>query len=449
MQQQQLFDIDAELSVLGAIMLKSSVLYGLADELHTDDFYRQSHRVVYAAMLRMQQQRTPLDMVTLTEQLNTEGNLDRVGGIPFITQLANTVPSAANVRYYAKIVLKYAKRRQLLAVAQELQAAALDLGEGLDARVDAVQEKLTRVSLHDNSEVVPMSESITAFAGWLNRRLEQGSSGVMSGISPLDRITHGWQAGALYVLAARPSMGKTALALNFAAAAAKSGKSAAVFSLEMSREQIEARLIAAESGVGADKILNPALLSEKDWAAVTLAEDAIGRWPMYVVDSGVDTVTALAAKCRQIRGRYGLELVVIDYLQLLSGDSVGRSENRTQEIAGISRRLKLLAKELEVPIVVLSQLSRAVESRQDKRPIMSDLRESGAIEQDADMVMFLYREDYYYPERAGGVTELSVKKNRNGAIGRVGLKFIPALTKFVAAPLQFGGTVIPEKNVPM
>lgn len=447
-QQQQLFDISAEESVLGAIMVRSSVLYELADKLHTDDFYRQSHRVVYSAMLRMQQQRTPIDIVTLTEQLNADGVLDRVGGIPLITQLANTVPSAANALYHARIVLKYAKRRQFIAVAQELQAAALDLGEGLDARIDAVQEKLTRVSLHDDSEVLPMSDSMVRFAGWLNRRLEQGSAGVMSGISPLDRITHGWQAGALYVLAARPSMGKTALSLNFAAAAAKSGKRTAVFSLEMSREQIEARLIAAESGVGADKILNPALLLEKDWEQVILAEDAIGRWPMFIVDSGVDTVTALAAKCRQIRGRYGLDLVVIDYLQLLGGDSF-KPENRQQEIAGISRRLKLLAKELNVPIVVLSQLSRAVESRQDKRPIMSDLRESGAIEQDADMVMFLYREDYYHPERAGGVTELSVKKNRNGAVGRVGLRFIPALTKFVAAPLQLSGTAIRDKDVPM
>lgn len=447
MQQQQLFDIDAEASVLGAIMIKSSVLYELENKLRADDFYRQSHRIVYATMLKMQQQRSPIDIVTLTEQLRVDGFLDRVGGIPLVTQLANTVPSAANVQYHARIVLRYAKRRQLLAVAQELEAAVLDLDEGIDARVDAVQEKLTRVSLHDNSEISTMSESMVAFAGWLNRRLELGSSGVMSGIGPLDRIFHGWQTGSLYVLAARPSMGKTALALNFATAAAKAGKNVAVFSLEMSREQVEARLIAAESGVGADRILNPSLLSEKDWTQVVQSQDAIGRWPMFIVDSGAATVAELAARCRQIRGRHGLDLVVIDYLQLLSCDS--GAENRTQEIGSISRRLKLLAKELDVPIVVLSQLSRAVESRQDKRPIMSDLRESGAIEQDADAVMFLYRDDYYYPERSGCVTELSVKKNRNGSLGRVGLRFIPHLTKFVAAPLQFGGTVIPDKNVPV
>lgn len=444
---EQLYDVEAERSVLGAIIIKPGIAYDVMDRLRADDFYRQQNRLVFQVLLAMVQRKTPIDIISITEQLRATDDLEKVGGIPYITQLANVTPTAVNVMHHADIVLQYSKRRQMMAVAEELRAAAMDLSE--EPETDAVQQKLTKISMHDDHDVMTMSENIVAFSEWLNNRLEQAGAGVMSGFASLDLITHGWQPDSLHILAARPSMGKTALALNFAANAARKGKHVAFFSLEMSKEQVEARLIAAESGVNSDSIMNPGLLRDDDWTPIIQAEDRIGKWPMFIVDTGVDTPNALASRARQIRGKYGLDMIIIDYLQLMSGDGRKSAENRTQEVSYISRRLKVLAKELKVPILALSQLSRSVESRNDKRPIMSDLRESGAIEQDADVIMFLYREDYYYPERNTGITELDVKKNRNGAIGKVNLKFIAPLTKFALAPNQFGGQRVPDSAIPM
>lgn len=443
--EQQMYDLEAERSVLGSVLIKPDIMYDVMDKLRADDFYRQQHRLTFLTLAVMTQKKIPIDLVSIVEQLKADGNLDKVGGIPFVTALGNVTPTAANVMHHADIVLQYSKRRQMMAVADELRAAAMNLSDEPDT--DAVQEKLTKISMHDDSDIMTMSENILAFSEWLNHRMETAGAGVMSGFASLDLITHGWQMDSLHILAARPSMGKTALALNFAANAAKKGKHVAFFSLEMSKEQVDARLIAAESGVNSDRILNPSELKDDDWSPIIKAESEIGVWPMFIIDSDVETPSALASKARQIRGKYGLDLIIIDYLQLMSGDGRRSQENRTQEVSYISRRLKVLAKELKVPILALSQLSRSVESRNDKRPIMSDLRESGAIEQDADVIMFLYREDYYYPERNTGITELDVKKNRNGAIGKVNLKFIPSLTKFALAPNQYGQRV-PDGSIP-
>lgn len=443
---EQLYDVDAERSVLGAIIIKPDIAYEVMDKLRADDFYRQQHRLVFLALVAMVQKKVPVDIVSITEQLKEAGHLDKVGGIPFITQLANVTPTAANVMHHADIVLQYSKRRQMMAVAEELRAAAMNL-EG-EPGIDDVQEKLSKISMHDDHDVMGMMEQMLAFTEWMNERRERAGAGVMSGFASLDLITHGWQDESMHILAARPSMGKTALALNFAANAAKKGKHVAFFSLEMSKEQVEARLIAAESGVSSDKIMNPYLLKDDDWAPILKAQDAISKWPMYIIDSGAETPHDLAAKARQVQGKYGLDMIVIDYLQLMSGDGRKGSENRTQEVSYISRRLKVLAKELKVPVLALSQLSRSVENRTDKRPILSDLRESGAIEQDADVIMFLYREDYYYPERNTGITELDVKKNRNGAIGKVYLKFVAPLTRFTLAPNQNYGEHVPDRSIP-
>lgn len=444
---EQLYDVDAERSVLGAIIIKPDIAYEVMDKLRADDFYRQQHRLVFLTLAAMIQKKVPVDIVSITEQLKETGRLDKVGGIPFITQLANVTPTAANVMHHADIVLQYSKRRQMMAVAEELRAAAMNL-EG-EPGIDDVQEKLSKISMHDDHDVMDMMEQMLAFTEWMNERRERAGAGVMSGFASLDLITHGWHDESMHILAARPSMGKTALALNFAANAAKKGKHVAFFSLEMSKEQVEARLIAAESGVSSDKIMNPYLLKDDDWAPILKAQDAISKWPMYIIDSGAGTPHELAAKARQVKGKYGLDMIIVDYLQLMSGDGRKASENRTQEVSYISRRLKVLAKELKVPILALSQLSRSVENRNDKRPILSDLRESGAIEQDADVIMFLYREDYYYPERNTGVTELDIKKNRNGAIGKVYLKFVAPLTRFALAPNQNYGEHVPSSSIPM
>lgn len=441
-----LFDLEAEQSVLGAIIVKPDIAYDVMAKLRADDFYRQSHRLTYQVLERMTRQKTPVDIVSITEELRKDGSLDKVGGIPFITHLANVTPTAANVMHHVDIVLSFARRRQMAAIADEIQAKAVDLGN--DMAIGEIQERLSKVAMHDSDDIKDMKENMLDFSEWMNHRLQKAGSGVMSGLASLDLMTHGWQEDSLYILAARPSMGKTALALNFAANAAKKGKHVAFFSLEMSKEQVEARLIASESGVNSDRIMNPALLKDDDWAPILKAQDTMSKWPMYIIDHGVETPNELASRARQIQGKFGLDLVILDYLQLMGGDGKKSSENRTQEVSYISRRLKAVAKELKVPVIALSQLSRSVEQRNDKRPIMSDLRESGAIEQDADVIMFLYRDDYYHPERDTGLTELDIKKNRNGAIGKVNLKFIASLTKFALAPNQFTGQRVPDSSIP-
>lgn len=441
-----LFDLEAEQSVLGAIIIKPEIAYDVMAKLRADDFYRQSHRLTYQVLERMTRQKTPVDIVSITEELRKDGSLDKVGGIPFITHLANVTPTAANAMHHVDIVLGFSKRRQMVAIAEEIQGKAVDLSN--DMTIGEIQERLSKVAMHDEDDIKDMKSNMLDFAEWMNNRLQKAGSGVMSGLASLDIMTHGWQEDSLYILAARPSMGKTALALNFAANAAKKGKHVAFFSLEMSKEQIESRLVSSESGVNSDRIMNPALLKEDDWALILQAQEAMSKWPMYILDHGVETPNELASRARQIQGKYGLDLIILDYLQLMSGDGKKSSENRTQEVSYISRRLKAVAKELKVPVIALSQLSRSVEQRNDKRPIMSDLRESGAIEQDADVIMFLYRDDYYHPERNTGITELDVKKNRNGAIGKVNLKFIAPLTKFGLAPNQFVGQRVPDSSIP-
>lgn len=441
-----LFDLEAEQSVLGAIIVKPDIAYDVMAKLNADDFYRQAHRLTYQALERMTLEKTPIDIVSITEELRKDNSLDKVGGIPFITNLANVTPTAANVMHHVDIVLSFARRRQMAAIADEIQEKAVDLGN--DMAIGEIQERLSKVAMHDSDDIKDMKENMLDFSEWMNHRLQKAGSGVMSGLASLDLMTHGWQEDSLYILAARPSMGKTALALNFAANAAKKGKHVAFFSLEMSKEQVEARLIASESGVNSDRIMNPALLKDDDWAPILKAQDTMSKWPMYIIDYGVETPNELASRARQIQGKFGLDLVILDYLQLMGGDGKKSSENRTQEVSYISRRLKAVAKELKVPVIALSQLSRSVEQRNDKRPIMSDLRESGAIEQDADVIMFLYRDDYYHPERDTGLTELDIKKNRNGAIGKVNLKFIASLTKFALAPNQFTGQRVPDSSIP-
>ena len=426
-------NIEAEQAVLGAMLIKKEAIIEVQEILRPDDFYRETHRIIYEAMIRLQNNDEAVDLVTLTEELRKTDMLDKVGGLGFITQLANIVGTAANVSYHAKIVKEKAELRNLINVATEIAGKAYEDSDEVENIMDEAEKKILAVaSRQGGGAFESMKNIVLRTFERINVLYESkgGLTGLSSGFKDLDRLTAGLQKSDLILVAARPSMGKTAFTLNIASYVGLHGGSVAFFSLEMSKEQLMQRMLCSEGGIDASK-LRTGQLDEVEWNKLVGVADKMSRAPIYIDDTAGITVMELRSKARRLKAEHGLDLIIIDYLQLMQGRASKNSDNRQQEISEISRSLKALARELDVPVIALSQLSRSVESRQIKKPMLSDLRESGSLEQDADIVMFLYREDYYDKDTENkNITEIIVAKHRNGPVDSVQLFFQKEFTKF-------------------
>ena len=432
-------NIEAEQSVIGSLLIDPDAVIRVAPFLRPEDFYRQAHGLIYEAILALHERREPADFITLSDELERRGQLEQVGGAAYLANLLNVVPTAAHVEHYARIVERTALLRRLIDAAQQIAALAYSAAEAdVDEVVDRAEQILFAVSERRLSrELVPIQEVLRQYferIGYLYTH--QGEPvGVPTGFTKLDRLLGGMQRSDLLILAARPGMGKTSLVLSIALNAARRfGQRVAIFSLEMSNEQIVQRLVAAETGIDSQR-LRTGQLTEEEWPRVEHAIRSLSRLTMFLDDTPAISAAELRTKARRLAAEHGVDLIVVDYLQLMRGDF--RAENRVQEISSISRGLKALARELHVPVLAVSQLSRAVESRQDKHPMLSDLRDSGTIEQDADVVMFIYRDEVYNPHtEQPNIAELMIAKHRNGPTGVVPLFFRNELAQFLEVEMR-------------
>ena len=426
--------VEAEQAVLGAMLLKPEAVTTAAEELSADDFYRETHRLIYEAMMELKDRTEPVDLVTLTEQLKKADKLAKIGGIPALSLIANSVPTAANVHYHARIVHEKAQLRSLISAATEIAGAAYESADEVEDIMDSAEKRILSVASGKRSkDFVPLQDILLDTLEQIDLRYNNKGSitGLPTGFTELDHLTAGLQKSDLILVAARPSMGKTAFTLNIAAhVVLRAREPVAFFSLEMSKEQLVQRLLCSEGRIDSQR-LRVGELEEKEWGDLIDTANRLSAAPLYIDDTPSITVMELRSKARRLKAEHGLSLIVIDYLQLMQGRASKNGDNRQQEISEISRSLKALARELNVPVIALSQLSRSVESRQVKRPMLSDLRESGSLEQDADIVMFLYREDYYDPETENkNITEVIIAKHRNGPVDTVDLTFLKQFTKF-------------------
>ena len=426
--------IEAEQAVLGAMLSKPDAVTIAAEELSADDFYRETHRLIFEAMMELKERTEPVDLVTLTEQLKKADKLAKIGGIPALSLIANSVPTAANVHYHARIVHEKAQLRSLINAATEIAGAAYESADEVEDIMDSAEKRILQVASGKRSkDFVPLQDILLDTLEQIDLRYNNKGSitGLPTGFTELDHLTAGLQKSDLILVAARPSMGKTAFTLNIAAHVVLRAKEpVAFFSLEMSKEQLVQRLLCSEGRIDSQR-LRVGELEEKEWGDLIDTANRLSAAPLYIDDTPGITVMELRSKARRLKAEHGLSLIVIDYLQLMQGRASKSGDNRQQEISEISRSLKALARELNVPVIALSQLSRSVESRQIKRPMLSDLRESGSLEQDADIVMFLYREDYYDPETENkNITEVIIAKHRNGPVDTVDLTFLKQFTKF-------------------
>lgn len=430
---------ELEESVLGALMLEREKVDLVIDILSTDHFYVEQHRLVFEAIRDLYSDAQPIDILTVTNKLRSTGKLDLVGGPYFIAQLTSRVASAANIVFHSRILTEKFIQRQLISVTGMISSQAYEEGRDAFELLDSAEKELYEIKNKSLKQSYQPINSLLhkAFAVLEEKKTsESGHIGVPSGIEALDRITSGWQKSDLVILAARPGMGKTAMALTVARnAAVDHNKPVAVFSLEMSDVQLVTRLIASETGINNEK-LKRADLEEHEWQQLMSKTSKLGAAKLYIDDTPQLSIFDLKAKCRRLHSQHQIELVVIDYLQLMRADEKNVN-NREQEISHISRSLKGLAKELNIPIIALAQLSREVEKRSDKQPQLSDLRESGSIEQDADMVIFIYRDEYYgnNQDESGnsneGMAELIIAKHRNGSTAKVPMRYIKEFAKFV------------------
>ena len=420
-------NIEAEEAVIGSMLIEQNAVISALEILKPEDFYKENHRIIFRQIAEMADKLEAVDLVTLAENLKNAGYLEKIGGAAELARLANFVPTAANVEYYARIVAEKSVLRRLIAASTEIAASAYDSQYEVDEILDKAEETIFQISqgrttqgyVHLKDVLVETMEKLEYLASHKGNVV-----GLSSGFSDLDSITSGFQPSDLIILAARPSVGKTSLGLNIARnIAIREDCSVAVFSLEMSREQVAQRLLCSESAINSQKLRN-GFLSDDEWRRLSIGLGRLGEAKIFIDDTPGISVMELRAKARRIKAEHGLGLVVVDYLQLMR---TRKQENRQQEISEISRSLKSLARELDVPIIAMSQLSRAVEQRQDRRPVLSDLRESGAIEQDADVVMFLYTE----PElEQNNLIELIVAKQRNGPTGSLKLFFSREICRF-------------------
>ena len=435
-------DLEAEKAVIGAMLVSETAVSAVAERLTAEDFYSEVHRIIYGAMTRLYARGEPIDQLTLTNELRSVGEFDKVGGRAYVFQIVESVPTAANAARYADIVRGKALLRDIIDVGSRITEDAFGEPEDVSKALDAAEQLIYGVSNRILREhLAPVSELAPGALEMIQRLYEaEGEvTGVETGFEDLDRLTTGFHKSDLVILAARPAMGKTALALNAIwYAAGQKGMPVAIFSLEMSKEQLVQRLISQTTRIPAQALRSGNVKAE-DWPKLVRGVAEVSRAPVWIDDTAGVTLMEIRAKVRRLssqlkaRGEPPLALVVVDYLQLMIGGQGNRSENRQQEIAEISRGLKVLARDLDVPVLAIAQLSRAVEQRHDKRPLLSDLRDSGAIEQDADMVMFLYRDEYYNSDSDDkGIAEIIVGKHRNGPTGKVQLAWMEQYTKFAS-----------------
>lgn len=438
------YNQQAEQSVLGAVFLKREVIQSLIETLSLGDFYLSQHNKIFAAMVDMHEAGEPIDILTLTETLMNLKQLDEIGGAHYLTQLASAVPTAENAVHYAKIVKENSLRRKLILLGHKL---ATQGGNAEDTSVLMAEVMKQLIELEMSKADQSGFQSAKAVLEETYDRLERVTqnkgavTGVPSGYPDLDKMTAGFQRSDLIILAARPSVGKTAFALNVAQnVAIRANETVAIFSLEMPAAQLMTRMLCAEGNIDASRI-RTGLLEEDDWQKITMSMGILAKAPIFIDDTPGITVADIRTKCRVLKKKYGLGLILIDYLQLIQG----KGKSREEEVSAISRTLKSIARELNVPVIALSQLSRKVEGRQDKRPGLSDLRESGSIEQDADIVAFLYRDDYYNRETENkNIVELIIGKQRNGPTGTVELAFMKEFNKFLSLDHRFRQTTMDE-----
>ncbi len=417
-------NLEAEISLLGAILLDKDAIIKVADLVTADDFYKEAHGIVYAAMLNLFEHREPIDVVTLTNKLEELKKLDIVGGGSYIATLASSVPSAANIVHYAKIVAEKSVLRRLIHASTEIADLALHEEKEIPDVLDKAEQAIFAVSQkHTKESFIAIKDILTASFDRLDElhRNKDQLRGVPTGFRDLDNLLAGLQNSDLIILAARPSMGKSSLAINIAQhVAIHEGIPVAIFSLEMSKEQLVDRLLCSEANVDSWKLRN-ANLSDSDFGRIGEAMAKLSEAPLYFDDSAGINVMEMRTKARRLQSEHGLGLIIIDYLQLMQGNG---SNSRVEEVSEISRSLKGLARELNVPVIALSQLSRAVENRPSRIPQLADLRESGSIEQDADVVIFIYRDDYYEKDsERKNIADVLVRKHRNGPVGQVELYF--------------------------
>ena len=435
-------NIEAEQAVLGAMLIDKEAIAKATEVLSADDFYREAHRVIFSAMLELYNKNEAVDMVTVTEILKRDNKLEDIGGIAYITSLANVVLTAANVKYHAEIVAEKSVLRQLVRVSTEIAAMGYEANDDVGTLLDTAESRILEISNRKKkNDFTPINDILMDSVQSIESLLQNkgGLTGLPAGFADLDKLTSGLHPSDFIILAARPSMGKTALALNIVQNVALRAhkviggepRSVAFFSLEMSKEQLVNRMLCAEAGIDSQR-LRVGEMHDEDWTHLWDACDTMSRAKIYIDDTAGITAMDMRSRARRLKAEHGLDLIVVDYLQLMQGSGKrNNSGDRQQEVSEISRSLKALARELDVPVLALSQLSRSVESRQVKRPMLSDLRESGSLEQDADIVAFLYREDYYNPETENKHTELIIAKHRNGPVDTVNLFFQKQFTKFV------------------
>lgn len=432
-------NIEAEQSVLGSLLIDSDAIIRIAPFLRPEDFHREAHKIIYAAILELHERREPADFITLTDALERRGQLEQAGGAAYLTSLLNIVPTAIHVEHYAHIVDRTATLRRLIEGATRIAALAYESADAdADEALDRAEQIIFSIAERRLSrDLTPIQEVLREYYERIGYLYEhQGEMiGIPSGFAKLDRLLGGMQRADLLILAARPGIGKTSLALSMAANAARRFRQrVAIFSLEMSNEQIVQRLVSAETGIDSQRLRTGQLTAE-EWPRLEHAIRTLSGMAIFLDDTPAITTMEMRTKARRLAAEYGVDLIIVDYLQLMQGDR--RSENRVQEISSISRALKGLARELNVPVLACSQLSRAVESRQEKIPMLSDLRDSGSIEQDADVVMFIYRDEVYNSETdRPNIAELYIAKHRNGPTGVVPLYFRNELAQFLEVEMR-------------
>jgi replicative DNA helicase len=424
--------IEAEQSVLGAMLLDREAIISASEFVKAEDFYKDSHREIFEAVMELFEKGEPVDLITLSEQLKQRNTLEAVGGVAFLTDLSASVPTIANVAHYARIIQEKSLLRKLIKSCSEISEKSFEAAEEIGNIIEYAERSIFDLSQRKISRsFIPIKEILISSFNRIEKLYSTKASitGIPTGFTDIDNKTSGMQKSDLILVAARPSMGKTAFALNIVQnAALKTGVPVAIFSLEMSREQLVNRMICAEANIDSHR-LRTGNLDEDDWPKLALSVNKLSKANVYIDDTPGITVAEMRSKCRRLKMERGLELIVIDYLQLMQGN--GRAESRQQEISDISRSLKALAREMDCPVLALSQLSRAPEMRSEHRPMLSDLRESGAIEQDADIVMFLYRDEYYHPDtEKKNIAEVIIAKQRNGPTATVELVWLDKYTKF-------------------
>ncbi|HSQ90100.1 replicative DNA helicase [Romboutsia sp.] len=424
--------VESEQSILGAILLDKDAMITVSETIMPDDFYKEAHKIIYECMIKLSNKSEPIDLITLTEELRKQGYLDDVGGISYITSLSTIVPTTSNVKYYADIVKEKSVLRKLIKASNDIINLGYDASTKIEDVLDRAEKKIFDISQEKASDDFKSINLVLMDAYDMIEHLYSSKTemtGITTGFTDLNKKINGLQRTDLILVAARPAMGKTAFSLNLVQnAALKGDASVAVFSLEMSKEQLVQRMLSSQSNVELKK-LKTGKLGENDWPRIIDAMAVLSNAKIHIDDTPGIKISELRSKCRKLKIEQGLDLILIDYLQLMEGE--GNNESRQQEISKISRSLKIIAKELNCPVVALSQLSRAPEQRADHRPMLSDLRESGAIEQDADIVMFLYRDEYYHPDSdRKNIGEVIIAKNRHGETGAVELVWLGEVQKF-------------------